>query len=434
MTWKKGYNIDPSLYRTGMACAVVGTSFVAWGGDNNWNNMNQLAVPVIYDLKADQWTSVFTSTNIITGDVNQPTTSGQGKEDDWVVIGTVIAAAVLILIGFGILRYRSTKYSKQRKANRHPEGENDDLPNGHGRANLSDSGNSNPSNNNNNSQKKKKKKKNKVKDKDGVKDKHASKNIERESLQERRRSPQSLAIAVRNDDPLSFSVLSSPHSIIPTSPTHHYRQSHEDDNENNFVHRISENSDHFNRAEPSTYNKRLRGSVHESSTPPSCSLPYSLSSPFQKQQVASWSYSRSINPADERNLLMIKLNAPHNPAAIPHSTTIEISSEILPEISTKISSEILPEISTKILSEVPVNSKDDVVVFRHKGPYIHDSSCILEPASRRHPQEHAPGAGQRVLAGAHGAAAGKEEAQRRGNKLSRLQNQMSAWFSTKVLS
>ncbi|KAK5815764.1 hypothetical protein F5H01DRAFT_194719 [Linnemannia elongata] len=56
-TWTTGKSADASQARTNMACAVAGDNFIAWGGERS--NVNMDAVPIIYDLKNNEWTTQF---------------------------------------------------------------------------------------------------------------------------------------------------------------------------------------------------------------------------------------------------------------------------------------------------------------------------------------------------------------------------------------
>ncbi|KAF9174152.1 hypothetical protein BGX21_007616 [Mortierella sp. AD011] len=97
-TWTKGADINPSLARNGMACAVSGDYFIAWGGGQSEKYVSSLLIPVIYNLQAGQWVDQFIAAN------NNRGPSGA------VIGGAAVGALVIIAIAvFVFWRSRSSK-------------------------------------------------------------------------------------------------------------------------------------------------------------------------------------------------------------------------------------------------------------------------------------------------------------------------------------
>ncbi|KAG0069425.1 hypothetical protein BGZ90_000208 [Linnemannia elongata] len=57
LEWTAGNPADTNQGRRLMACAVSGDSFIAWGGYGASGVMD--AIPIVYDMKKDQWTTQF---------------------------------------------------------------------------------------------------------------------------------------------------------------------------------------------------------------------------------------------------------------------------------------------------------------------------------------------------------------------------------------
>ncbi|KAG0293160.1 hypothetical protein BGZ96_003217 [Linnemannia gamsii] len=55
--WTRGKSADATHARRNMACATSGDSFLAWGGESALQNKN--GTPIVYDIRNDQWTSLF---------------------------------------------------------------------------------------------------------------------------------------------------------------------------------------------------------------------------------------------------------------------------------------------------------------------------------------------------------------------------------------
>ncbi|KAF9360949.1 hypothetical protein BGX26_006943 [Mortierella sp. AD094] len=90
MKWSQGTNIDPSLARSRMACAVAGDSFVAWGGFGT--SAELLGTPVVYDLKGNKWATQFTT-------VSTSLSSDSKRSSTAAIRGSFIMAIAAIIIG-----------------------------------------------------------------------------------------------------------------------------------------------------------------------------------------------------------------------------------------------------------------------------------------------------------------------------------------------
>ncbi|KAF9362665.1 hypothetical protein BGX34_005730 [Mortierella sp. NVP85] len=380
LRWQKGVDLDPSLARTGMACTMAGASFVAWGGDNNWTNLAQLTVPVIYDIKSQKWTNTFSSREFVLADTNDaPTESGPDKTEVWVIIGCATVAAGFIL-AFLFVRIRKVRRMRDEEAAYLPKEDDNTRPTSLEREDLPDQGHD-----------------------FGKEEKNPSK----ENLATRRcRSPQSFILTGKDDGPLSFSAMSpplSPHSVIPDSPTHRLRYSHEN-GDNLAEQRTSESSDYFNEAGSGMHHQQ-RGSMIMTLIPdtpsPRPNLPYSQ--PPLTQMNTPWGYSRPSISADDQRLHLVQSNYQHNPG---------FGSPGVPPVG---------------LVSATLNFKDDVGMFRHKGPYAHESSCSLDIATRRNPQMHTEES-LRFSAEAEGVPS---EALRPKNRFSWLQNRVSMLIGNK---
>ncbi|KAG0231289.1 hypothetical protein BGX31_005577 [Mortierella sp. GBA43] len=383
MVWKKGPDLDPSLVRTGMVCAVAGSSFVAWGGDNQWTNLNQLAAPVFYDLKANQWTTSFTSKNANVGDENHLPSSGQGRNDNWVIIGSTVAVAVVMLGIFMLVRYRYFRKS-ELQTDEETRPMEDDYTRPTSLEGMIFRGPHACY---------------KEKDKDDTDthcaDKEADVPAQECSGGRRGRSPHSLILSANNGH-LSFSALSPPmppQAITPTSTSYQGNDHHAEN-------RPSEYSSFFSKSEQDMYYDSNDGYsacvtlVPTSPSPPTS--PYSTPAfTYPQIPIPPKGYSRSIPLEDEKRMLQMQLGGPHNPNSI--------TSGSLPPVP--------PEIRR--------SSDDDIVLFRQIGTNVNDSTRSLD-IPRRNPQEH-------PCEDRHHLQESGEREQRKG-KLSWLQNRVAKWI------
>ncbi|KAF9431808.1 hypothetical protein BGZ76_011673 [Entomortierella beljakovae] len=119
MTWTKGIDINPSLNRNGMACAVVGDNFIAWGGGQGGTFVAALATPVIYNLKSNLWVNEISTTSDNTPPNPGPTDTGGSKESSsnvGIIVGAVGGAVLLIaIIGIIIFKRRKSSNKPQEK-------------------------------------------------------------------------------------------------------------------------------------------------------------------------------------------------------------------------------------------------------------------------------------------------------------------------------
>lgn len=298
-------------------------------------------MPVIYDIKSQKWTNTFTSRVLVPADTNDaPIESGPDKTEIWVIIGCGTVAASFIL-AFLFARIRKVWRMRDKVTANSPMEDDSTRPTSLAWEDLSDQGHD-----------------------FGREEKDPSK----EDLATRRcRSPQSVILTGKDDIPLSFSSMSpplSPHSVIPDSQTHRLWYSHEN-GDNLAEQRTSESSDYSNEAGPGMHHQQ-RGSMIMNLIPdtpsPRPNLPYSP--PPLTQMNTPWGYNRPPISADDQRLHLVQSNYQHNPGFG--------SSGVLPAG----------------LVSATLNFKDDVGMFRHNGPYAHESSCSLDIATRRNPQEH----------------------------------------------
>ncbi|KAF9272719.1 hypothetical protein BGZ68_002150 [Mortierella alpina] len=108
MSWTRGADPEARQNRTGMACTMAGDNFVVWGGDYILTAVDSFAMPIIYNIRTNQWTTQF-SLAPPPQTTAAPTTNAPGsKEVNVAAIGGGIGAAVVaVLIGLFIyMRYR----------------------------------------------------------------------------------------------------------------------------------------------------------------------------------------------------------------------------------------------------------------------------------------------------------------------------------------
>ncbi|KAG0212086.1 hypothetical protein BGX28_006847 [Mortierella sp. GBA30] len=133
LSWTKGPDVDPSQNRSGMACAVAGDSFIAWGGEHYETSIINLSSTIIFNLKINQWTDQFslsTSTGSTAGSDPKPSNSGsdssvepetsKGGVSGAAIGGGVAGAAVLVAIIALIILKRRILSRKNRDNNAPP--------------------------------------------------------------------------------------------------------------------------------------------------------------------------------------------------------------------------------------------------------------------------------------------------------------------------
>ncbi|KAF9344568.1 hypothetical protein BGX26_004223 [Mortierella sp. AD094] len=114
MSWTKGIDITPSSNRSDMACAIAGDNFVAWGGDQNNNNVGMSGTPIIYNLKTNQWTTQFSlpAPTVPAGTINTPNTPNTpNKSNSGAAIGGAVAGVIVlaVIVYFVHARYETTE-------------------------------------------------------------------------------------------------------------------------------------------------------------------------------------------------------------------------------------------------------------------------------------------------------------------------------------
>ncbi|KAF9433720.1 hypothetical protein BGZ76_009053 [Entomortierella beljakovae] len=132
LTWTTGEDIDIHLSRNTFATAVAGDNFVVWGGVRLGSFDSYLSTPVIYNLKSNGWTSMFTlpsptssnnGTNISpstspTG-VDTPSKSGGGSGP--VIGGVVGGVVVLAAIGFFVYKRSRARSQGETTVSKQPD-------------------------------------------------------------------------------------------------------------------------------------------------------------------------------------------------------------------------------------------------------------------------------------------------------------------------
>jgi hypothetical protein len=345
--------------------------------------LNQLATPVFYDLKANQWTGSFTSKNANVGDENHLPSSGQGRNDNLVIIGSTVAVAVVMLGVFMLVRYRYFRKSQlQRDEETRPMEDDYTRP-----TSLEGTIFRGPH------------ACYKENDRDDTHtyctDKEANVPAQECTGGRRGRSPQSLILSAANNGHLTFSALSPPlppQAITSTSNPYQGNDSHAEN-------RPSEYSSFFSKSEQDMYNDSNEGYsacvtlVPTSPSPPTS--PYSVTAlAYPQTPIPPKGYSRSIPLEDEKRMLQMQLDGPHNPNSI--------TSGSLPPVP--------PEMR---------RSSDDIVLFRQIGTNVNDSTRSLD-IPRRNPQEHPCEDRQHLRE--------SEEREQRKGRLSWLQSRVAKWI------
>ncbi|KAF9153847.1 hypothetical protein BG015_002515 [Linnemannia schmuckeri] len=117
--WTLGKSADASHARRNMACAASGDSFVAWGGESALENKD--GTPIVYDIRNNQWTSLFrrnTTIPVPTGSSTPISTVTPSPPPETTTniaaIGGGVGGAILVVAIIGFLFYRRRR---QKKAN-----------------------------------------------------------------------------------------------------------------------------------------------------------------------------------------------------------------------------------------------------------------------------------------------------------------------------
>ncbi|CAO3566129.1 unnamed protein product [Mortierella alpina] len=112
LTWTRGADTETSQNRVGMACAVAGDYFIAWGGTNNAKTT--LDPLILYNLKTDTWEKPISESE---RDRRRQTSRSERRRRS-VIIGGGVSAGILVVaaIVFGFHRrkqWRRTGPSKE---------------------------------------------------------------------------------------------------------------------------------------------------------------------------------------------------------------------------------------------------------------------------------------------------------------------------------
>ncbi|KAG0051314.1 hypothetical protein BGZ83_003874 [Gryganskiella cystojenkinii] len=132
LSWTKGPDVDPAQNRSGMACAVAGDNFIAWGGEHYETSIINLSSTVVFNLKTNQWTDQFSlissPPSTVSGTAGmEPRPSNSGSDPSasgpdtsqatkllfgrgLIAIPVVLVVAIIALV---ILKYRKAARKKQ---------------------------------------------------------------------------------------------------------------------------------------------------------------------------------------------------------------------------------------------------------------------------------------------------------------------------------
>ncbi|KAG0048507.1 hypothetical protein BGZ83_006546 [Gryganskiella cystojenkinii] len=117
-TWRQGPSSDTRLY---MACVIVGTQFIAWGGSNGPTTIS--GPPVVFDLQAYQWVDHYTPPSYLlntkpgsgSGDQNSPSSSSSSPNIGAILGGVFGGLLAITLAGLLCLRKRRRTRGKSEK-------------------------------------------------------------------------------------------------------------------------------------------------------------------------------------------------------------------------------------------------------------------------------------------------------------------------------
>ncbi|KAH7046418.1 hypothetical protein BKA57DRAFT_537280 [Linnemannia elongata] len=115
LEWTAGKPADINQGRRLMACAVSGDSFIAWGGYGA--SGFQDAVPIVYDMKKNQWTTQFNRVSNSTSTTTGPTKVTSPPTNTAAIGGGIAGAVVVVVAVVGFLLYRHRRRSRTRTRN-----------------------------------------------------------------------------------------------------------------------------------------------------------------------------------------------------------------------------------------------------------------------------------------------------------------------------
>ncbi|KAF9951025.1 hypothetical protein BGZ72_007359 [Mortierella alpina] len=111
LTWTRGADAETSQNRVGMACAVAGDKFIAWGGTNNAKT--SLEPLIVYNLKTDTWEKQPTESE---RDRRRQTRKSERRRHAAIIGGAVSAGVVAVAaIGFCIHKRQQLRRTSPNK-------------------------------------------------------------------------------------------------------------------------------------------------------------------------------------------------------------------------------------------------------------------------------------------------------------------------------
>ncbi|KAF9277125.1 hypothetical protein BGZ68_009519 [Mortierella alpina] len=111
LTWTRGSDAETSQNRVGMACAVAGDYFIAWGGTNNAKT--SLEPLIMYNLKTNTWEKQITESE---RDRRRQTSRAERRRRSAIIGGGVSAGIVTVAaIGFSIHKRQQLRRTSPNK-------------------------------------------------------------------------------------------------------------------------------------------------------------------------------------------------------------------------------------------------------------------------------------------------------------------------------
>ncbi|KAF9082568.1 hypothetical protein BGX29_003745, partial [Mortierella sp. GBA35] len=138
--WTKGPNVNPSQYRSHMACGVSGDNFLAWGGlrriDPNLETKLD-ATPVIFNINTFQWASQFVRVTHYTPPASPTPTPKESDADKSsntktvaIIGGSIAGVVVLVVAVTGIVILRRHHYGLRVRSDTSSPPPAPDVPHG----------------------------------------------------------------------------------------------------------------------------------------------------------------------------------------------------------------------------------------------------------------------------------------------------------------